>query len=62
MNEAFVSAVSVGLRVSAAMAAAGAVLAWFLIAKKLPAAVPAAEQAEAAAPAGAEPVGQRVAA
>ena len=50
MNEAFVSAVSVGLRVSAAMAAAGAVLAWFLIAKKVPAAVPAAEQAEAAAP------------
>jgi EmrB/QacA subfamily drug resistance transporter len=62
MNEAFVSAVSVGLRVSAAMAATGAVLAWFLIAKKVPAAVPAAEQAEAAAPLGVAPQAERVAA
>jgi MFS family permease len=61
MNEAFVSAVSVGLRVSAAMALAGAVLAWFLVAKKLPAAVPAADQALAAVP-GVEPQGQRIAA
>jgi EmrB/QacA subfamily drug resistance transporter len=62
MNEAFVSAVSVGLRVSAAMALAGAILAWFLVAKKLPAAVPVAEQALGAAPEGVEPQGQRVAA
>jgi MFS family permease len=62
MNEAFVSAVSVGLRVSAAMALAGAVLAYFLVAKKLPAAVPAADQALAAAPAGVAPQDERIAA
>jgi EmrB/QacA subfamily drug resistance transporter len=62
MNEAFVSALSVGLRVSAAMAAAGALLAWFLVASKQPAAVPAAEQAAAVAPAGVEPQGERLAA
>jgi hypothetical protein len=44
------------------MAAAGAVLAWFLVASKKPAAIPAAEQAAAAAPAGVEPQGERLAA
>jgi hypothetical protein len=62
MNEAFVSAVSVGLRVSAAMALTGAILAWFLVEKKLRSAVPAADQALGAAPGGVEPRGERIAA
>jgi EmrB/QacA subfamily drug resistance transporter len=61
MNEAFVTAVSTGLRLSAAFAVVGALLGWLLIAPKARAAVePPAEQASAAAPVGVEPRGEPV--
>jgi EmrB/QacA subfamily drug resistance transporter len=63
MNEAFVSAVSTGLRLSAAFAVAGALLGWLLIAPRRRATeAPAAEPAAAAAPAGVEPQGAPVSA
>jgi EmrB/QacA subfamily drug resistance transporter len=63
INEAFVSAVSTGLRLSAAFAVAGALLGWLLIAPRRRATeAPAAEPAAAAAPAGVEPQGAPVSA
>ncbi|MGI8594583.1 MAG: MFS transporter [Solirubrobacteraceae bacterium] len=58
MNEAFVTAVGTGLKVSAGFAAAGALVCWLLISPTARTAeVPAAQQATAAAPAGVEPQG-----
>jgi hypothetical protein len=61
VNEAFVTAIGTGLKLSAAVAAAGAVLCWLLIAREPEQApVPADAQAQAAAPAGVEPHGEPV--
>jgi len=59
MNEAFVTALGTGLKVSAAFAAVGAVVCWLLISPTVSAAeTPAAEQATAAGPAAVEPQGE----